>query len=66
MRNDQPCSRNYYEQPKTESGLSQQLLGNFQSENSCSSVFWTDFGETFNFQAKKEFSFPCIPIFKNL
>ena len=31
-----------------------------------SSVFWTDFGQTFKFQAKKEFSFLCIPIFENL
>ena len=31
-----------------------------------SSVFWTDFGQNFEFQVKKELSFPCIPIFENL
>ena len=33
---------------------------------STSSVFWTDFGQNFKFQAKKELSSPCIPIFENL
>ena len=35
-------------------------------QEQISSVFWTDFGQTFKFQVKKELSFPCIPIFENL
>ena len=35
-------------------------------QEQISSLFWTDFGQNFKLQVKKELSFPCIPIFENL
>ena len=46
--------------------LTSNLLNFAELVENESSVFWTDFQQTFKLQAKKEFSFPCIPIFENL
>ena len=42
-----------------------ELIHNWVSPTQCipwfiSSVFWTDFGQNFKFQVKKEICFPCI------